>query len=61
MHKYLTWKLLFTFLFIYVIHNGCDFVWFTIGRWTEIPAYIVIIGIIMWSFIAAVVLEKWHH
>lgn len=59
--KYMTWKLLATFGFIYVIHNGCDFVWFTIGRWTEIPPVMVVIGIILWSLVAALVLEKFHH
>jgi len=59
--KYFTLKLFWTFIFIYVIHNGCDFVWFTVGRWTDIHVAIVIAGIILWSFVAALVLEKWHH
>lgn len=59
--KYCTKKVLITFLFIYVIHNGCDFIWFTFGRWTDIHAVIVLIGIVLWSLVAALVLEKWHH
>ena len=54
-------RVLLTSLILIALNQLCDNGWFIIGRYTEVHLWMVEIGILFWSIVGGLVLEKYLH
>lgn len=57
-----TWRrVILTSLILIGLNFCCDNGWFIIGRFTEVDWWMTEIGIVFWSVVGGLLLEKWLH
>ena len=54
-------RVFLTTLVLISVNQCCDSGWFLAGRFTDVHLWMVEIGILFWSVIGALILEKWMH